>query len=86
MANGTIETLMSPGVFAAFLQRGEQIVRGGLQLRHLAARRHRAGVVEHEREIELLDAPDHLGGGGDVRSALPEHAQNMVLTVRCRSA
>jgi hypothetical protein len=46
------------------------MVRRSLELRHLAIARHRAGVVEHERELELLDAPFHVGRRADVHLAL----------------
>ena len=35
-------------------------MRGGLELGELAVVPHRAGIVEHQRELELLHAPLHL--------------------------
>ena len=41
----------------------EQIVRGGLELGEFAALRHRAGIVERERQLDRFESPSDLGAG-----------------------
>src|SRR6266545_7057274 len=63
------------------LERGQEIMGGFLECRHLAARRHRSGIVERQRKIELLMPQTTSPLAVMSRLGWPIRRQNMVAMV-----